>query len=493
MTKESIKLSSGGHIASSYIEHANRHFLTQDNQQAFIHYCGLPLRKSVRYNRLKIDQPSFLKIAEKYQWQLSPIPWCKEGFWIDLSNANHEQALGNLPEHIQGLFYIQEASSMLPPVALLAGMQFEQPFVADFAAAPGSKTTQLAAMLENRGVVLANELSASRLKGLHANLVRCGIVNTCLSHLDAQKIGDYVPNTFDFVLLDAPCGGEGTVRKDSDALKNWDLNKVKELAQLQKFLILSAFKALKPGGRLVYSTCTLSPEENQQVANFLLEETDAEVNDLGHLFDGAEQCRTSEGYLLVLPQVFDSEGFFISSFTKPKEEVQVSLKPIYSSPFKKLPRKNSEAVLKYFQQRFGIELDLDNFQLLQRDKEVWIFPAQIDYLNAYLKVKRGGMKIANVFPKKIRVTHEFACCFGDSASKQLVQLNSIQASDYYQGKNIEIEETQYESANLSDGEVLLFYQGNVLGLGLNKKGRVKNALPRDLVRDNIQFSSLRSA
>ena len=483
-----IQLANGGKISENYLEHARATFLSTDDEQQFIDFCGQPLRKSVRINRLKFGRDAFVTMAEKYAWQIESIPWCSDGFWIDLSNANHQISLGNLPEHIQGLFYIQESSSMLPPEALLNDNRLDEPLVADVAAAPGSKTTQLAAMLDNKGLVLANELSASRLKGLHSNLVRCGIMNTCMSHLDGRKIGELMPGQFDYILLDAPCGGEGTVRKDADALQQWDINRVQELAEVQKSLIESAYKALRPGGKLVYSTCTLSPEENQQVANHLVETSDATINRLAGLFEGAEKVATKEGYLLVLPHIFDSEGFFISSFNKPLEsESHYELPSVYSTPFKKLTQKTSTFIKSHFEKHFGIDIEPQGFQLKQRDKEIWIFPERLLDVDPYLKINRSGMKVANVFPKKVRVTHEFACCFGERASSQKVELNTLQASLYCQGQNIELEAEQHLSLPLIDGEVILTYQKHGLGVGLNKKGKVKNSLPRELVRDNIRF------
>ncbi len=481
-----IKLSSGGVINRDYLIHAKANFISEEALAEFVEYCGKPLRKSIRYNSLKVTQDEFLNIANKYHWQLTQIPWCNEGFWVDLSKANHDESLGNLPEHIQGLFYIQEASSMLPPFALFDQIEMDllnDPLVADFAAAPGSKTTQIAASLNNQGIILANELSASRLKGLHGNLVRCGILNVCMSHQDGCNIGSLLPNSFDFVLLDAPCSGEGTIRKDKDALKEWQLDKVESLAKLQKQIIVSAYNALKPGGRLIYSTCTLSPQENQQVVDYLLTQTLATINPLNNLFAGSEKALTEQGSLLVLPQYFDSEGFFIASINKPVNETNNQQpKPVYSTPFTPLAKKQTQLVTYYFKQTFGVDIVPSGYQLLQKDKDIWLFPNNIAALNRAIKINRAGTKIATIFPRNIRSSFEFASCFGHLASKQFVALNQVQASGYYRGENIEVCE-----GNLLEGEVILMYQGKTLGVGLNKKGKIKNRLPRELVRDNIEF------
>ena len=145
-----------------------------------------------------------------------------------------------------------------------------------------------------------------------------GVSNCVLTHFDADVFGQYLFEEFDAILLDAPCGGEGTVRKDPSALKNWNIEQVTAIAKKQKELIQSAFEALKVGGTLIYSTCTLSQQENQQVCNHLIESYPAAVEfvSLDKLFDGCESSCTPEGFLHVWPQIFDSEGFFIAKNQK---------------------------------------------------------------------------------------------------------------------------------------------------------------------------------
>ena len=223
-------------------------------------------------NTLKISVTEFKQYAKQKNWLLTPIPWCEEGFWLERPAAEEQNlALGNTDLHLSGAMYVQEASSMLPPIALKQSIEHTN-YVLDMASAPGSKTSQLAALMNNQGVLVANELSSSRLKVLSATLKRMGVGNCALSHFDGVIFGNYMFECFDSILLDAPCSGEGTVRKDADALKNWSIDSNIEIAQVQKDLIKSAFYALKPGGTLVYSTCTLTPLENQHVCDFLLSE-----------------------------------------------------------------------------------------------------------------------------------------------------------------------------------------------------------------------------
>lgn len=206
---------------------------------------------------------------------------------------------------------------MLPVAALFADGNMPNR-VMDVAAAPGSKTTQIAARMGNKGGILANEYSASRVKVLHANISRCGIGNVALTHFDGRVFGAALPECFDAILLDAPCSGEGVVRKDPDALKNWSPESNASIAETQRELIDSAFHALRPGGTLVYSTCTLNRQENEDVVNGLLARYPqaAEVLPLGSLFPQASEALTEEGFLHVFPQIFDCEGFFVARLRK---------------------------------------------------------------------------------------------------------------------------------------------------------------------------------
>jgi NOL1/NOP2/sun family putative RNA methylase len=157
---------------------------------------------------------------------------------------------------------------MLPPLAL-----DPQPgeTVLDLAAAPGSKTTQMAQIMENKGVIVANDLAIERIRALASNIDRLGVLNVAVLQGDGSRLGDEMPESFDRVLLDAPCSAVGTLHSAYELPKWWSWNKIGRLVGIQRKLMLSAFKALKPGGVLVYSTCTLVPSENEGIVNYLLE------------------------------------------------------------------------------------------------------------------------------------------------------------------------------------------------------------------------------
>lgn len=447
---------------------------------AFIDACQRPLRRSIRVNTLKITVDDFLALVAPYGWQLTPVPWCAEGFWIERENAD-EIPLGSAAEHLSGLFYIQEASSMLPVAALFADGVVPTR-VMDVAAAPGSKTTQIAARMENHGMLLANEFSASRVKVLHANISRCGIANTALTHFDGRVFGAALPECFDAILLDAPCSGEGVVRKDPDALKNWSLASNLEIASTQRELIDSAFHALRPGGMLVYSTCTLNRDENESVVNWLLERYPeaVEVLPLGDLFPTAEQALTPEGYLHVFPQIYDCEGFFVARLhkTAATDPLPAPGYKVGKFPFAPMKTRESAAVAEAAK-RVGIEWDA-SLTLWQRDKEIWLFPAEIEPLLGKVRFSRIGIKLAETHNKGFRWQHEAVISLANT-EKLGHELTAEEAQEWYRGRDVYPENTPTQD------DVIVTFQGFPLGLAKRIGSRLKNSYPRELVRDGKLF------
>lgn len=446
----------------------------------FIQSCKTPLRKSIRVNRLKISVEDFCARMRQQDWQLTAVPWCDDGFWLQ-RNAEQERTipLGNTPEHLAGLFYIQEASSMLPPIALVGNALPQK--VLDMAAAPGSKTSQLSALMQNNGLLVANELAASRIKSMASVLQRLGVMNAAISHFDGNVFGEWLPESFDAVLLDAPCGGEGTVRKDPDALKNWSAESIQSISAVQKTLIESGFKALKPGGYLVYSTCTLNHQENQAVCNYLLNRYgDAvQVEPLNHLFPGAEKAATKEGYLHIWPQIFDSEGFFVARLRKVRSLAIPLPSPRKAQlPFSRANTKQIQQLNDYLLNQFGYTLAEGNM-LFTKEQDFWLFPEQAESLLPRFRFQRIGLKLASQHKSGFRLTHDAAIALGAKFVHQRLALNTEQLREYYQGRDLRAEQMPPQ------GEVLLTWQGQPVGMAKGLGSKIKNSLPRELVRDNL--------
>ena len=233
---------------------------------SFLEALLSPLKPSIRINTLKGTPQDIRNRLESKGLKLTRIPWCPWGYWIE--NLKEESSLGNSLEHFLGEIYIQEASSMIPVEAADITPQMK---VLDIAAAPGSKTTHAAQKMGNRGVIVANDVSIHRIKALTYNLDRMGVINTVVTSMDGRRFGRLLPNYFHVSLVDAPCSAEGTVRKSFRAWSNWRPTAYKKLAETQKALLISAFKATLPGGTIIYSTCTFAPEENEGVVSYLLD------------------------------------------------------------------------------------------------------------------------------------------------------------------------------------------------------------------------------
>ena len=241
---------------------AKRYELFMPDVKEFLEALESRPRPSFRVNTIKAPEDILGRLGERIDGR---VEWFGDGYFST-------EPLGKTIEHFLGYIYIQEASSMLPPAVLNPGAGEK---VLDMAAAPGSKTTQMAAMMGNKGTIVANDISSGRIKALVENLSRMGVTNTAITRMDGRSFGKKYPEYFDKVLLDAPCSGEGLIRKLKEL--DWSMKKVLSLSNLQKQLILSAYKALKPGGLMAYSTCTGSPEENEGVVSYLVEKTEAKI------------------------------------------------------------------------------------------------------------------------------------------------------------------------------------------------------------------------
>ncbi|RKD28737.1 SAM-dependent methyltransferase [Lacrimispora algidixylanolytica] len=259
----------------------------------------------LRVNTLKISPEEFLKITDL---SLKPIPWIRNGFYYE-----GEERPAKNPHYFAGLYYLQEPSAMTP-ASLLPVMPGDK--VLDLCAAPGGKSTELGAKLKGKGMLVSNDISNSRAKALLKNLELWGIENICVTSEEPAKLKEIFGQFFDKILIDAPCSGEGMFRKDADMVKSYEEHGPEYYAVIQKEIVTQAVDMLVPGGFLLYSTCTFSLCEDEDIIRGVLaEHEDMELISLP-LFDGASDGMGLSGCLRLFPHRIKGEGHFMALLRK---------------------------------------------------------------------------------------------------------------------------------------------------------------------------------
>jgi 16S rRNA (cytosine1407-C5)-methyltransferase len=267
-------------VKSDFLTYIQETFdFTASEMAEFSVALSKPLKKTVRVNTNKISIGDFKKLAENKSlppdrgeseggWELTKTLLGKNMFYIDRTDTSIP--LGHTLEHINGYFYVQELAASSSPFYMSGDTVDTANYtILDMSASPGGKTTGLAEYYPN-ALIIANELDKMRLKQLFENIDRMGAKNTLVTNYDGRFFKN-IPESFDKILLDAPCSGEGTAYKTEDALKYWNIKNIKKVAKLQFGLLESGLLALKVGGEIVYSTCTLNRLENEEVVEKILE------------------------------------------------------------------------------------------------------------------------------------------------------------------------------------------------------------------------------
>lgn len=271
---------------------------------------------TLRVNTIKYNIEDLIAVLKKENIEFERVEWYENALII--KNVN-ERKLQELEIYKNGYIYVQSLSSMIPPLVLNPKRGDK---VLDLTAAPGSKTTQMSAMMENEGYILANELDTIRCQRLKYNVDMQGASIVEINNANGEIIGEKYPNTFDKILLDVPCSGEGRFEiEDEKTYKNWSTKQVEELSQVQRKLFNSAIKALKPGGEMVYSTCTLNTKENEEILNWGLKNFKIRIEDIDLKLKNTTKGIT-KGFdnslkkaIRVLPNKYQ-EGFFVAKIIK---------------------------------------------------------------------------------------------------------------------------------------------------------------------------------
>ena len=457
-------------------------------------FSSKPLRKSMRVNTLKSSVEDFQRWAMEKKWKLQPVPWCSEAFFVDRDDRS--EALGKDLLHLFGHAYMQEAASMLP-VELLVSKPGDT--VLDMSAAPGSKTTQIAAKLQGRGVIIANDVQEKRLWTLKSSIHRAGAINVIVTRKVGQWFGKHMTERFDCVLCDAPCTAQGTARKDSDALEYCSIENIGKMAKLQRELLESAIHAAKVGGRVVYSTCTLTPEENEETIFSMLQkfpnqlevvdpraqDFGAQASDFGKAIEDSFRvqetlrgpgCEVRVPLIRLWPQTYDTEGFFCAVLRKKASTLRRELYDAERSQEDEVPKAKSQKLAEAFEKHYGSSFLLEGDRLYQRGEQLLLATQEIAEFRMPVQDYALGLPFAlRLEDDRLRLSHETATLRGRSATKNTCDLSQSQMHDLLDGKDTTC------PVGLT-GDALLLYKGMPVGVGLARDGKLKNRLPRWVVQ-----------
>ncbi|PKM49889.1 MAG: SAM-dependent methyltransferase [Firmicutes bacterium HGW-Firmicutes-7] len=348
--------------------------LLKDDYKEYLASLDKPYYQGLRSNDLKIDPSTFFTLAP---FQLEPILWTNNGFYY-----SREEHPAKHPYYHAGLFYIQEPSAMVPATILPIEKGDK---VLDLCAAPGGKSTQLGARLGNTGLLVSNDISPSRAKAIVKNIELFGIRNSIVMSESPKKLESYFDGFFDKVLVDAPCSGEGMFRKDSSMIKNWLDYGVSYYEALQKEILPSAAKMLKPNGYMVYSTCTFSVEENEKMIEWFLKcNPNFELIDIDS-YDGFENGLESLTQAKRLwPHRIKGEGHFVALLHKKDGNMPKEYHPF---PFQKISEKQISTFFDFQKDVLNCQFDTNKMMIIQ-DK-LYLLPSHTPDLKG-LRIQRSG-------------------------------------------------------------------------------------------------------
>lgn len=431
--------------------------------------------QALRVNTLKDTREVFLQRMPFAD--LRAVPWEENGFYF--SNSDSEIAPGKHPFHEAGVYYIQEPSAMAPAVYLDA-----QPgeIVLDLCAAPGGKTTQIASNMKNEGLLVCNEIHPTRVKILSENVERMGICNALVTNETPQRLTELFGTYFDRILVDAPCSGEGMFRKNEEACSAWSLENVQLCADRQDEILDCADNMLRPGGRLVYSTCTFAPDENEgSIARFLERHPEYQILEV-HKYDGMAAGVPLWGHsniealahtMRLYPHLINGEGHYIAVLQK-QGEVQNDYQNFPATGLQKgISIKEAKEFLQFQQETLQIDLTKEAQDcLLKFGDQLYLMPQKIPSIKG-LKVLRAGLHLGTLKKNRFEPSHALALALKKSDVRRTVELETVEVAKAYLGGMT----LNYSGEK---GWYLITFQGYSIGWGKLAGQIMKNHYPKGL-------------
>ncbi|MFZ0454457.1 MAG: NOL1/NOP2/sun family putative RNA methylase [Ignavibacteriaceae bacterium] len=446
--------------------------------EEYVDFIGSKPSQYIRINRLKTSQTDLTKsLFNTYGIESEPIP----GIPGCLKVLKGEEKTGKTIQHIIGDYYIQSLSSMLPPLSLDAD---ENDTVLDLCSAPGSKTTQIGEMMKNQGTLVANEIALDRVKMLVFNIDRMNLINAGVIHSKGELLNKIYQDHFDKILVDAPCSGLGIIQKKNEVSNWWSLERISVLEDLQLRLLIAAIKMVKTGGEIVYSTCTLTVEENELIINKVLEKYPVEIIDLElpvkshpafNFYEGKRLNSSLSKAHRILPWEINSDGFFIVKLRKTGKTAQPELlKPVKQNlKLMSSEKKEIQILLNNIIKDFAVEKEVfKNFNFLAKGKDIFFINKNWDEKNLDI-FNRIGTRFGTIDKNGKTVLHtQAAQILNNEIKKNIYEIeNTVELETYLSGGTIkkEIENT---------GQCIVKYRDLLLGTAVNTKQGIKSRFPR---------------
>lgn len=453
--------------------------LLQTEYEAFLQSYEKPLQKALRINPLKTSEEAF---EAQVDWKLRPVPWEPMGRYYDATLKEEQDGPGKHPFHQAGVYYIQEPSAMAP-VAYLDPQPGER--ILDLCAAPGGKTTQIGARMDGQGVLVCNEIHPARAKILSENIERFGIRNGYVCNETPQKLEKAFPEYFHRILVDAPCSGEGMFRKNEEAEVEWSPDVVEMCAGRQREILECAVHMLLPGGRLVYSTCTFAPAENEGNIQWLLDTfPEMQLADTEKIagMEGGREAFLQKGNpditktIRLWPHKVDGEGHFLAVLQKRELNTNKNAGKEKSKKNKDKRKQNGDSrqpIGEWQQfQKEALTIDIPERMLVFGEQLYCTPDPAIDIRG--LKVLRPGLHLGTLKKNRLEPSHALALALTpkDVVHSCSFPADSTEIKNYLQGQTF-----SYTGEN---GWYLICVEGYSIGWGKCTGGTMKNHYPKGL-------------
>jgi len=444
--------------------------------EKYSEYIQKDAEQFIRVNSIKTNRAALKKkLSSLYKIETEEV----EAIPNALRVLSNHSLTGKTIEHITGEYYVQSLSSMIPALVLQPGSSDR---VLDLCSAPGSKTTQLAGLMQNKGTLVVNEIQLDRVKTLVYNLDRMNIMNTGVHHNRGEWLSRFYNNYFDKILVDAPCSGLGIMQKKGEVGNWWSEQKLPGLAELQYKLLVSALRMLKEGGELVYSTCTMTVEENEAVIDKLIKKYPFEILpvelplksiDALTQFRGVDFHPSIKDGRRLIPWEIGSEGFFLIKIRKTGFIEQTAKPEISKSRLSFTPFKDLKIHLTKTAALFGIPLDkLPEYKYILKSNDIFFVDGGFEDDNPD-RFNRIGTKFGTFDKNKEIIFHtQAAQVLADTISGSIYDITSMEElKSYLQGGIIKKE------SGLK-GQTVIRFNGVILGTAVIGDSGIKSRFPR---------------